>query len=174
MAGSAGVSGAVAANVNKSDSALGERFQQGIFSFKDSLNNATVRPYNTMSSAALGMIPGAVLGGGVGLLRSVLDNEDDGALTTIGKILSGAGLGGIGGAAISGGLSALRRNELLSGISNPTRREQASRVLNRFEMPLDRARSIDAVNALAGADQIASPTLVRLLHNKKQPPNERR
>lgn len=174
MAGSAGVSGAVASNVNKSASTLGERFQQGIGSFKAGLNKATVQPYNTMSSAALGMIPGAVLGGGVGLIRSALDSEDDGVMTTLGKMLSGAGVGGIGGAALFGGLSSVRRNELLSRISNPKRRAQASRVLQQFEMPIDRSRSIDAVNALAGADQIASPTLVRLLHSNKQQPNERR
>lgn len=192
MGGSAALSRVAADQINKSASTLGERFQQGLGSLKESLNgttarfqqgfgslkdsfnDATVRPYNPMSSAAFGAIPGAVLGGGVGLLRSALDGEDDGVMSTLGKILSGAGVGGLGGAAIYGGMSALRRNDLLSGISNPTRRDQAARALAQFELPLNKSRNIAGVNALAGADQIASPALVRLLRSNNKQPNERR
>lgn len=170
MIGSAGASGAAADYINKSASSLTDRFQQGLGSFKQSLAKSTVQPYNPMSLAAFGMIPGAVVGGGVGLLKSVLDDEDDGVMTTLGKILSGVGVGGLGGAALYGGASALSRNKLLSSISNPKQRENAARALSQFELPLDESRNIAAVNALAGADQITSPAVVNLLRrNNKQP-----
>lgn len=170
MLGSAGASGAAADYINKSASSLGERFQQGLGSFKRSLAKATVQPYDPMSAAALGMIPGAVVGGGVGLIKSVLDDEDDGVMTTLGKILSGAGVGGLGGAALYGGASVLGRNKLLAGISNPKQREQAARALAQFELPFDKSRNVTAVNALAGADQMASPAILSILRrNNKQP-----
>lgn len=158
---------------SKSASTLGQRLQQGAGSIAESLSsNGTVRPYDPMSSAAFGMIPGAAIGGGVGLLKTILDDEDDGVMSTLGKILAGAGVGGVGGAALYGGMSAANRNKLLSSISDPTRRRQAARTLQQFELPFDKSRNIGAVNALAGADQIASPALVSLLRNKQ--PNERR
>lgn len=166
FAGSAGGAGAMANHINKTAASFGDRIRQGLSAATESLGNATARPYDPLTSAAMGAIPGVALGGGVGLLKAFLDSEDDGVMSTLGKVLSGAGIGGLGGAALGGGMSALRRNNLLSALPQNADRDMAKKTLGQFELPAD-GRDVYQLNAARGAAQIASPSLVNHLQKEK-------
>ena len=83
---------------------------------KDWLQGVTAKPFSTAGGAAIGGLGGAALGGGAGLLKALLDSEDDTILSTLDKAFRGAAYGGVGGAALGGGTSYLLRNKLLDRI----------------------------------------------------------
>ena len=153
---------------------LGQQYNQA----RTGLGNLGLNPLNPGQSALSGGVGGAAIGGGVGLLKALLDSEDDGVMGTLGKTLQGIGIGGVGGAALGGGYSMLERNKLMGRVKNqdPKFRRLAERAMDSYSVPVrvqmdkimgtanPNGRSEIAVdNFRRGASSLMAPALVSKL-----------
>lgn len=107
---------------------------------------ASIAPMSPSGGALAGGVTGAALGGGAGLLKALLDSEDDTILSTLKKALIGAGAGGLGGAALGVGGAKLLRDRATSRLLgtdqpgmhevNPRTRHDIDQTLRRVEVPI--------------------------------------
>ena len=190
MLGGSGAAAATADYINKSGSSIGDTLKNLASNVGQQYNNATsrignlaVNPLDPASGALAGGAGGAVLGGGIGLLKAILDSEDDGILGTIRKALQGAAVGGIGGAALGGGYSAMRRNNLMRPMQDKDPRQQAAvqSIISNYKVPIKSELNrimggdpnkykpeIRKMNIDTAARYGLSPTVVNALENKSK------
>lgn len=156
---------------------LGQKYNQA----RTGLGNLELNPLNPGQSALTGGAGGAVIGGGVGLLKALLDNEDDGIMGTLGKTLQGVGIGGVGGAALGGGYAMLERKKLMHSVRNQSPKFQrgVGRVMDNYSVPMrvqmgklmgtanmDGRSEIASANFRRGAGSLMAPALVSKLEQE--------
>lgn len=190
MLGGSGAAAATADYINKSGSSIGDTLKNLASNVGQQYNNATsgignlsLNPLDPASGALAGGAGGAALGGGIGLIKAILDSEDDGILGTIRKALQGAAIGGIGGAALGGGYSAMRRNNLMRPMQDKDPRQQdvVKSILSNYKVPIKSEISrimggdpnkykpeIRKMNLDTAARYGLSPVVVNTLENKSK------
>lgn len=84
------------------------------------LESIKVKPYTVSGGLLSGGMTGATLGGlgggGIGLIKSLLDSEDDDAAATLKKTLKGGVIGAAGGGLLGAGYGATNRDEVRAAL----------------------------------------------------------
>lgn len=172
--------------LNKSGSSIGETLKgfansagSQLEGVKNRIGSLQLNPLNPADTAMMGGAGGAILGGGVGLLKSLLDNDEDGIMGAIRKALHGAAVGGVGGAALGGGYSALRRNQLLKQLPQEKQNGAIRTIMSNYSVPLGAElnrvmggdprkydRPIQLMNTRSAVSSMVAPYVVRALEQK--------